>query len=111
MPKLYLAARFSRREELTDYARQLEAAGWEVTSRWLGQSTPSNGLMSNCSAEENQTYAECDLEDVATADGLAVVGPRENIFHWLLPDYAMHESIEALLATEKDKAFYAIHHA
>ena len=32
---VYLAARYSRREELLGYRRQLEALGIEVSSRWL----------------------------------------------------------------------------
>ena len=33
--RIYLAARYSRREELCSYRSQLEAAGHVVTSRWL----------------------------------------------------------------------------
>lgn len=33
--KIYLAARYSRREELCGYREQLRALGHEVTSRWL----------------------------------------------------------------------------
>jgi nucleoside 2-deoxyribosyltransferase len=33
--KVYLAARYSRREELCDYRAALHEAGFEVTSRWL----------------------------------------------------------------------------
>lgn len=33
--RVYLAARYSRREELCEYRAQLEQAGFEVTSRWL----------------------------------------------------------------------------
>ena len=33
--KIYLAARYSRRDELCGYKRELEAMGHEVTARWL----------------------------------------------------------------------------
>lgn len=33
--KIYLASRYSRREELCEYRRELESAGHTVTSRWL----------------------------------------------------------------------------
>jgi len=33
--KIYLASRYSRREELCGYRTQLESMGVEVTSRWL----------------------------------------------------------------------------
>ncbi len=34
-PRIYLAARYSRRLELCGYRKSLEAAGFTVTSRWL----------------------------------------------------------------------------
>jgi hypothetical protein len=33
--KIYLAARYSRHPELQAYTRDLQAHGFEVTSRWL----------------------------------------------------------------------------
>lgn len=33
--KIYLAARYGRREELAGYRKELEAEGHIVTSRWL----------------------------------------------------------------------------
>jgi hypothetical protein len=33
--KVYLAARYSRHPEMQEYARQLEALGYEITSRWI----------------------------------------------------------------------------
>jgi hypothetical protein len=33
--RVYLAARYSRHPEMQEYARQLRAAGFEITSRWI----------------------------------------------------------------------------
>lgn len=35
MPTVYLAARYSRRDELRGYRDELHSMGWCVTSRWL----------------------------------------------------------------------------
>ena len=37
-PLVYLAARYSRREELCEYRSELERAGYTITSRWLNGS-------------------------------------------------------------------------
>lgn len=43
--KVYLAARYSRHPEMQRYAKQLEALGVEITSRWIygGHEMPSSG--------------------------------------------------------------------
>ena len=109
-PTVYLASRYSRREELCGYREELRSAGFEVTSRWL------NG--EHQAADENpgplaRLFAEEDYEDLMRAGvviaftekprtgasrggrhvewGIALamgkrtlcVGPRENVFHWL----------------------------
>jgi crossover junction endodeoxyribonuclease RuvC len=111
--KLYLAARYSRREELLEYAAQLEVAGLEVTSRWLkgGHQVTEQQLLDDKALGER--FASEDWDDLEKADvmiafteeprsapnrggrhvelGLAlaldmvvfVVGPRENVFHAL----------------------------
>src|SRR5213076_749243 len=38
MTKIYLAARYSRHVEMQGYAKQLRAAGYEITSRWINGS-------------------------------------------------------------------------
>jgi nucleoside 2-deoxyribosyltransferase len=99
--KLYVAGSWLRRKELLKKAKQLEAAGFIITSRWL---TTHDGSMSFAQA------AREDLEDIDKADGIllftqtkedgyttggrfvelgyayakgkaiAIVGPRENVF-------------------------------
>lgn len=115
MTAFYLAARYSRREELNQYADQLVALGHQVTSRWLAgnHQISDAGLSEEGSKEERERFAQEDWADVMAADtviaftepprstasrggrhvefgiaigahkGLAVVGPRENVFHCL----------------------------
>jgi hypothetical protein len=101
--RLYLAARYHRREELGALARSIAELGHQVTSRWL------NGF-----GQDDADSALYDLTDVVVADALVLfteksarlraqgggrhvefgyalyankalflVGPRENIFHQL----------------------------
>lgn len=105
--KLYLAARFGRQAELRRYRTILEHAGHEVTSSWL-DSKKMVTKPGDC-----RIWAEDDLRDLIEAEGIIlwsenpkrgwlrggrhtefgyalnaglkcfVIGPRENIFHYL----------------------------
>lgn len=105
---IYLAAMYSRKAELVGYKKQLEELGHTVTSRWL----TANDESTEAGPEWGQ-WALRDTEDIPPAHiiisftqdpkqltprgsrhvefgiGLAlkkrmiVVGPRENVFHWL----------------------------
>jgi nucleoside 2-deoxyribosyltransferase len=109
--KVYLAAQFSRRDELREYAEFLRFRGVDVTSRWLEEKGDLSGDINDPKFAEET--AIIDLEDVRRADailffaenpligvkrggrhvefGYAVglrkevytVGPRENIFNYL----------------------------
>ena len=108
--KIYLAARYSRMEELRGYADELVAAGHVITSRWI---LGGNGIPETAEVNmESQRFALEDFRDLqvagaaiswtepprveSTARGgrhvefgialamgkrLLVVGPRENLFH------------------------------
>lgn len=110
--KIYLAARFSRKPELCIYADQLRAAGHEVTSRWLGQDDEStyeeltpegcrkcavhdiaDVLRADCvisftepigipNSSRGGRHVEFGIA-AASHKRLIVVGPCENVFHWL----------------------------
>ena len=101
--KVYLAGRYSLLKELKEESKKFEAAGIEITSRWLDNK--EDGL-------SFKDVAMLDIEDVDKADAvvlfsepygtmvsgggrhvefgyamgrgkkLVVVGPLENIFHW-----------------------------
>jgi hypothetical protein len=110
MIKIYLASRYSRREEMERYARELEVLGYGITSRWVNGNHTS-GPHPDMNDPINRRLAENDRNDVLAADLVIsftetelfprnsrhcefqiayehgkicyLVGPYENIFHWL----------------------------
>jgi hypothetical protein len=108
MRKIYLVARYSKRLEMVQHARTLESLGYIITSKWITEvyDNPT-------AAENYQQAAEEDYENISEANillffaeppeassktggrhvefGIAlvldleifVVGPKENIFHYL----------------------------
>lgn len=61
--KIYMAAKYSRREEMENYAPRLEAAGWKVNARWVfGEEEGMSGA----------DISAMDLEDVETSDALVI---------------------------------------
>ena len=111
--KAYLAAQYARRDELRSYRDKLEKIGIQVASRWLDEKEPLNSQMGQHTTEFYIETATIDLEDVDKADiviffsenplvgiprggrhvefGYAlaknkpvhVVGPKENVFHYI----------------------------
>jgi hypothetical protein len=108
--KVYLAARYSRREELAALVPDLAEHGLEITSSWLNST--GTGKLPDRTFEENQQCAIMDLEDIDMADTvilfsedptvptlrggrhfesgyalgcgkeLIIIGPLENVFHF-----------------------------
>lgn len=70
MSYIYLASRYSRRDELKDYADQLMRAGHMVTSRWLygDHQISDDGLSEEGSEAERLWFAMEDYEDLKAAD-------------------------------------------
>lgn len=70
--KIYLAARYSRREELCGYRTQLEALGHVVTSRWLNgnHQVDDRGLSVEGAQTERVRFATEDRDDVLSAEVL-----------------------------------------
>ena len=70
MQRIYLAARYSRRQELKGYAQQLRAYGFIVTSRWLEGHSPISpeGLSDEVALEQRTWFAQQDWEDLMAAD-------------------------------------------
>jgi len=70
LAKVYLAARYSRREELCGYRKELEALGFTVTSRWLNgnHQVDDKGLSEEGLAEERERFAVEDWDDLFEAD-------------------------------------------
>lgn len=122
--KIYIAGRYSRRDEFREVAKQLEEMGHTVTSRWLNESTPLNHTMGDLRPSYAEASAVADLEDIdkatavlfysesdltprggrhvefgyALAKGkfIFVIGPAENIFHYGSPMVTNIPSVERL---------------
>lgn len=67
--RIYLAARYTRRLELCGYARDLEAIGHVVTSRWLNgdHESPTNRGLGPVDPKDSMVWALEDIEDVRSA--------------------------------------------
>ena len=65
--RIYLAARFSRREELRGYAGQLRADGPVVDVRWLSE---EHDLPVGAPPEAGVRFALDDFEDLAASDAI-----------------------------------------
>jgi len=68
--RIYLASRYSRREELCTYRAELEEAGHTVTSRWLNgnHQIDDQGLSAQAAETERVRFASEDWHDLTTAD-------------------------------------------
>lgn len=122
MARIYLAARYSRIEEMRAFAERLEKVGHKVAARWLDG---NHRLKENAPFDsQSMQFAKDDFQDVWRADvvisfteeprsvltrggrhvefgiGLAahgravVIGPRENVFHYL-PWVRVYETAKA----------------
>lgn len=122
--RFYLAARYGRRFELLECAKQIEARGGVVTSRWLSGAREAADLVS--SPEQAARFAVEDIADIDRADvvlsfteppgpvpdrgrggrhvefGIAlalgcrcvIVGPCEHVFHYLGAAASLLPSVE-----------------
>jgi hypothetical protein len=111
--KVYIAGRYSRRDEFRIYAKALSNFGISCTSTWLLEQEPLNSQMGDHSVEFYTKTAIIDLRDVDRADSVLffsedplvgtprggrhvefgyalhagkqiyVIGPKENIFHYI----------------------------
>lgn len=81
MSKFYLAARYSRRDELREHKLLLEEYGVEITSRWLDEKEPLDSQMGQHTTDFYIATATIDLEDIDRADAVIFFGenPREGI--------------------------------
>jgi len=70
MPRIYLAARYTRHIELQTYALALEAHGYTITSRWIkgGHQITDDGLSAEGTAAQRVQFAVEDWEDLVNAD-------------------------------------------
>lgn len=108
---IYIAARYSRKEEMKKVRDVLQKAEFAVTSSWLDEPHGANTQLNELSDSLNEEYAQVDIDDINRADrilffsesvltprggrhvefgyalaqgkSIDVVGPKENIFHYL----------------------------
>lgn len=110
---VYLAARYSRKLEIKEKAKELENIGIKVTSRWLEEKADPDSNLNDAPDSLNRTVAIQDIEDIDKADVLILftedpekeyrrggrhfesgyaygidkpiitLGPRENVFHYI----------------------------
>lgn len=69
--KFYLAARYSRKEELKEYKKQLETLGHTVTSRWLLSDEVKRDGVNEYNVEDTnleENIAKIDLDDIKECD-------------------------------------------
>lgn len=125
MHRVYIASRYSRRDEMRNVAEQLSERGFIVSSTWLQEDYPLNMNLDGLTPEQHAEIATQDLEDVISSDKLIffaedqnnqpprggrhcefgyalalgidiyIVGNRENIFHYL-PNLKVVPNLEAL---------------
>jgi nucleoside 2-deoxyribosyltransferase len=121
--KVYLASRYSTKDEIKIKAEELKELGIESTSRWVHEKYEGSTQLKDCTDSFLLGAALLDLEDIRRADvvvlfsvdpqqatvrggrhwesgyaygigkPLVVCGPVENIFH-LLPDVKTHADWE-----------------
>jgi hypothetical protein len=109
--RVYIAARYSRKDEIKLVRDRLERNHIEVTSSWLDEPhSPDTGL-NGISSALSQDYAQKDLDDIDKSDtflffserdltprggrhvefgyalaknkNIVIIGDEENIFHFL----------------------------
>ncbi len=68
MLKVYLAARYDRRDELRKYREVLQSLGIQVTSRWLDENTSTNSQMGDETEAFYVETAAIDITDIERAD-------------------------------------------
>ena len=112
--RLYLAARFSRFDELNRYRDELATAGIEVTSRWLNGGHEWVGTSDeDIPVEENARFAAEDLEDLRAADLLVCFtepsrsGPARGGRHVEF-GYALAFGIPIACVGHRENVFYCL---
>lgn len=130
--KIYVAAKYSRKEEIAECVKQLEAAKFKVVSTWHTEPHGPKVQLKDLKPSDHTKYATRDLDELEEADMLLffgeagdqprggrhvefgyalklripilAIGPHENIFHYL-PSVKHVPSFAAAL-----RRLRAIHH-
>lgn len=101
--KFYLASRYGRRLELLGYIDQIEAAGHEVTSRWLKDTKLKD--------QQWNEIASIDLEDLDRSDCIIVFtespefdatgASGRHVEH----GYALHRGMKIIIVGHRENVF------
>lgn len=125
--RFYLAAGFSRKNEIATKCTQLEGLGVGVTSTWPWEDAHPNATLEDVGEQHLLVHGAKDIKEIDEADGvilftqeptkpfvrggrmhefgyahgkgkrLIVCGPRENIFHYL-PGVEVFDTWDNLLS-------------
>ena len=125
---VYIASRFERKHEMKALVSLFAEHNIQVESRWLDEDISPQSQLSDLTPLYCRSKAEIDLEDIDSADTLVffsdaipttvrggkhvefgyalgtcrrivVIGPHENIFHYL-PHVIQYNSVEDFLDAE-----------
>jgi nucleoside 2-deoxyribosyltransferase len=113
--RIYLAAQYSQKQAVKIKAEELRLLGYNVTSTWIDEPENPNCSLKDVTDRKLREYAKRDLAEISRSDLLVlftvdpdertrrggrhfesgfacgadvpycIVGPKENIFHHLLP--------------------------
>jgi nucleoside 2-deoxyribosyltransferase len=79
--KVYLAAPYSRKDQISEYAAELRAGGITVTSSWLTEPHKPDTQFQELPPEVHRDYALQDVKDVQAAEALVLfTDPTKKIF-------------------------------
>jgi nucleoside 2-deoxyribosyltransferase len=116
--KIYLAAPYSRKDEINKYAAELRAGGVIVTSSWLEEPHKPDTQMQDLPHDINQGYAVQDVKDVAAADILILwTDPTKSIIRqgrtaelgiWIGLNHARHRHAPVFVVGLEDENIF--HH-
>lgn len=127
-PYIYLAAQYSQKDDIAVKSAELRAADYVVTSTWTDEPHDAHMSVKDVTPEDLLMYAERDLREIRKADifvlftvdpdqptkrggrhvefgyamgldvDLCIIGPRENIFHFLKDDVQVFEDWDEFVA-------------
>jgi nucleoside 2-deoxyribosyltransferase len=109
--KVYVAAPWKRKAEAIEAGRQLEAAGFEVTSTWFtheGDPNDPSGKLSPISVVRQQ--AKEDIKDVLRAHYVVVLNLQKSEGKAVETGIAIHAGIPFISVGERSNVFQTLGH-
>ena len=76
--KVYVAAMFGQKMEMREVCKVLEAAGHEVTSRWV---YVEEGIDTDASPEKLTGYAQMDIDDELRSEVVLAFSQKRGTMH------------------------------